>query len=84
VVTNGTIVSDPRINKFYKSNYVYHMNNEPGELNWYSDGLQAGQLEVPLLAGAGILFHSTAFRLALRPTQPPIQLVLVALSLGVK
>jgi hypothetical protein len=34
--------------------------------------------------GLGIFLHTTVFRMALRPTQPSIQWVLGALSLGVK
>jgi len=43
---------------------------------WYSAGLQAGW--------SGIFHFTTASRPALGPTQPPIQRVPVALTLGVK
>jgi hypothetical protein len=47
-------------------------------------GLQAGRSGVWVLQGLGILLFTTASRMALGPTQPPIQWVLGALSLGVK
>jgi hypothetical protein len=46
----------------------------------YSAGLRAGWSEVRVLAGSG----TTASRQAVGPTQPPIQWVPRALSLGVK
>jgi hypothetical protein len=43
-----------------------------------------GVLGFDFLGGLGIFLFTTAFRTALGPTQPPIQWVLGALSLGVK
>jgi hypothetical protein len=59
------------------------MCKESEELSQYSDGLQAGQPWFEPQQGKIFLF-STASRLALGPTQPPIQWVLGALSRGVK
>jgi hypothetical protein len=52
---------------------------------WYTAGLRAGCSGVRVPAGVGnVSLHHTASRPVLGPTQPPIQRVPVALSLGVK
>jgi hypothetical protein len=51
---------------------------EPGQLNRYSDGLRAGRPGFDSRQGQEIFLFSTASRSALRPTQPPMQWVLVA------
>jgi hypothetical protein len=53
---------------------------ESGELGQYSDRLE-GQ---GLILGMAKIFFSTASRLALRPTHPPIQWAPREISLGVK
>jgi hypothetical protein len=50
-------------------------------LSWYSDGLDAG---IRFPAGVRDFIFSTSSRSALRPTEPPIQCVPVALSPEVK
>jgi hypothetical protein len=57
---------------------------EPGELCQYSDMLWAEQPGFDSWQELEIFLYSTVSRLALGPTQPPIQWVLGALSLGVK
>jgi hypothetical protein len=47
-------------------------------------GLEDRMIEVRIPAGVGIFLFTTTSRTALRPTQPPIQWVPEALSLGVK
>jgi hypothetical protein len=50
--------------------------------DWLRVGLPRGRSSIP---GRGNIFlHSTSFRQALEPTQPPIQWVLEAISPGVK
>lgn len=73
MVTNGRTVTSPKINKSYKSNYVIN-NKQPGQLSWYSDGLQAGQLGAPLLAGARdfVPFHSIQTGYEAHPASYPI------------
>jgi hypothetical protein len=50
----------------------------------YAKGWTIGVLEFDSRRGLGIFLFTTAFRMALGPTQSPIQWVPVALSLGVK
>jgi hypothetical protein len=50
----------------------------------YSDGLQAGQTRFDSQHGQEVFIFSTMSRLALGPTQSPIQWVPEALSPGVK
>jgi hypothetical protein len=53
-----------------------------GIAHWYSTRLQAGWLGIWVLARAGNFLFTTTSTLALGPTQPPIQWVPEALSLG--
>jgi hypothetical protein len=50
----------------------------------WATGWTLGVLGFPSRRGLGIFLFTTASRTALGPTQPPIQWVLKALSLGVK
>jgi hypothetical protein len=58
-----------------------HSHTNPKALGY---GLDGGGYRVRFLAGAGNFFFTTASVTALVPTQPPIQWVPGALSLGVK
>jgi hypothetical protein len=62
---------------------MYYICIELRYLSWYSDSLWVGQPGSSSQHGKIFLF-STVSRLALGPTQPPIQWVLGAISLGVK
>jgi hypothetical protein len=53
------------------------------QLSWYSKRLQAEWLGFNSQQGQAIFLYSTPSRPALRPTHPPIQWVLRAVSLGV-
>jgi hypothetical protein len=57
---------------------------EPGWLSRYSDGLQAALPGFDYRQEQGIFLYSTASRLAMGPTQPPIQWVPGAFSPGIK
>jgi hypothetical protein len=59
-------------------NYITHI------AQWYNAGLRARWWGVLFLRGLGIFLFSIASRLALGSTQPPIQWVPGALSLGVR
>jgi hypothetical protein len=61
-----------------------HTGKEVGWLIWYSDGLLAGWPGFTFWQGQEIYLHSTASRLALRPTQPPIQWVPAAVFMWSK
>jgi hypothetical protein len=63
---------------------VKHRDNFTDNNQCYSAGLRARWSEVRVAARAGNFLFTTASRLALRPTQPPIQWVPGALSVGVK
>jgi hypothetical protein len=54
----------------------------PGNLSRYSDGLRAERLVLDSRQGQDIFFFSAASRLALGPTQPPIQWVPVVKGPG--
>jgi hypothetical protein len=58
--------------------------NDYNKLSRYSDSLQAGQPWFHSLQGQEIFIISTAYRMALGPTQPPIQWVPKVISSGVK
>jgi hypothetical protein len=62
---------------------VWKINQELGQLSQYSDGLQAGQPGFEFWQGQDFLL-STMSRLALGPTQPPIQCIPGVISLGEK
>jgi hypothetical protein len=64
--------------------YYYYLQILAGIAQWYSVGLRAGLPTVRARQGLRIFLFTTASRPALEPTQPPIQWVPVALSLGVK
>jgi hypothetical protein len=59
-------------------------NAGAGIAQWYSAGPRAVWSGFESRQGLGIFLFTTAFRLALGPTQPPTQWVPGALSLGVK
>jgi hypothetical protein len=63
---------------------LYNYSRVAGIAQWYSAGLRDGRSVVRFPAGVGIFLLTTASRSALRPTQPLIQWVPGALSLGVK
>lgn len=62
------------------------MVREPGGLSWYCDGVQAGWPWFDSQQGQGIFFFSSVQTGSgvLGSTQPPVQLVLWAVSPGVK
>jgi hypothetical protein len=57
---------------------------EPGQLNGIALSYGLDDRELESRHELGFFLHTTAFRPALGPTQPPIQWVRGALSLGVK
>jgi hypothetical protein len=54
---------------------VLVVSDEPRYLSPYSDGLWAGRPAFEFRLGRNIILHSTASRLTLRPTLPPIECV---------
>jgi hypothetical protein len=74
-------------NPFLTGNGIHvphHYYKWAGIAQLHSSGLQAEWSGVRLLAGLGIFLFTIVSRPALKPTQPPIQWVLGALSLGIK
>jgi hypothetical protein len=68
-----------------RKNKLIHVDNlGAGIAPWYSSGPRAGWLGVRVLAGAGNFLFTTVSRPALGATQPPVQWVPEALSLGSK
>jgi hypothetical protein len=69
---------------FSSFSFVQYKHGEPEWLSQYSDGLWAGRSGFDSWKGYEIFLYSTASRPPLGPTQPPVQWVPRALSLGVK
>jgi hypothetical protein len=67
-----------------KSVFSFVFNGDSSMVQHWATGSTIGVLEFDSRRGLGIFLLTTASRTALGPTQPPIQWVQEALSLGVK